>query len=72
MDDRSLLPRDRALRRSIDDRMLGGVMGGMAQYFGMDSTLLRVIAVVISVVSAAVPGLLLYLLLWAIMPEEGE
>ena len=59
----------RPLRRSKTNRMIAGVVGGLAEYFGVDPTLLRVIYVVGSIVSAAFPGLLVYLLLWLLMPE---
>ena len=58
------------LRRSRDDRMIAGVVGGLARYFGIDPTLARAGYVVISVLSAAFPGLLVYLLLWALVPAE--
>jgi phage shock protein C len=45
------------------------VVGGLAKYFGVDPTLARVVYVVGSVVSAAFPGILVYVLLWAIVPE---
>lgn len=57
------------LRRSRSDRMIAGVVAGLAKYFGMDPTLARVLYVVGSVVSAAFPGILVYVLLWAIVPE---
>jgi phage shock protein C len=57
------------LRRSRSDRMIAGVVGGLARYLDLDPTLARVIYVVLSVVSAAFPGLLIYVLLWVIVPE---
>jgi phage shock protein C len=57
------------LRRSRSDRMIAGVVGGLARYVGIDPTLARVIFVVGSVVSAAFPGILVYLVLWLIVPE---
>lgn len=57
------------LRRSRSDRMIAGVVAGLAKYFGMDLTLARVLYVVVSIVSAAFPGILVYVLLWAIVPE---
>lgn len=57
------------LRRSRSDRMIAGVVAGLAKYIGMDVTLARVLYVVISLVSAAFPGLLAYLVLWIVMPE---
>ena len=59
------------LRRSRSDRMIAGVVAGLAKYFGLDPTLARVLYVVASIVSAAFPGILVYVLLWAIVPE-GE
>jgi phage shock protein C len=59
----------RPLRRSKTNRMIAGVVGGFAEYFRVDPTLLRVIYVAGSIVSAAFPGLLVYLLLWLLMPE---
>lgn len=58
------------LRRSRSNRMIGGVVAGLARYFGMDVTLARVLYVVISVCSAAFPGILVYLLFWILTPEE--
>ena len=58
------------LRRSRDDRMIAGVVGGLARYFSIDPTLARVGYVVISLMSVAFPGLLVYLILWALVPEE--
>ena len=62
----------RPLRRSRTNRQIAGVVGGLAEYFGVDPTLLRVVYVVGSLVSAAFPGLLVYLLLWLLIPEAGD
>lgn len=62
----------RPLRRSRTNRQIAGVVGGLAEYLGVDPTLLRVIYVVGSLVSAAFPGLLVYLLLWLLVPEAGD
>ncbi len=62
----------RPLRRSRTNRQIAGVVGGMASYLGVDATLLRVIYVVASIVSAAFPGLLVYVLLWLLIPEAGN
>lgn len=60
----------RLLRRTSQDRMVAGVMGGIAQYFGLDSNLLRVVYVVGSILSAAFPGILVYLVLWLVIPAD--
>jgi phage shock protein C len=59
----------KALRRSRTNRMVAGVIGGLAEYWSMDPTLARVIFVIVSIVSAAFPGLIVYVLLWLIIPE---
>jgi phage shock protein PspC (stress-responsive transcriptional regulator) len=58
------------LRRSRSDRMLGGVVAGLAHYFGIDVTLARVLYVVGSIMSAAFPGILVYLILLIVIPQE--
>lgn len=60
---------DGRLRRSRSDKMIAGVLGGLARYFNFDPTMARVLYVVLSVVSVGFPGLLVYILLWVIMPE---
>ena len=57
------------LRRSISNRMIGGVCGGIAKWLGLDPTLVRVLYVVVSLVSAAFPGLLVYIIMWIVVPE---
>ena len=59
----------RLLRRSRSDRILGGVCGGLAHYFDTDPLLIRLIFIVITLAQGA--GILLYLVLWVVMPEEG-
>ena len=58
-----------ALLRSRRHRMMGGVCGGMAEWLGWDPTGVRVLFVLVSIVSAAFPGILVYLLLWLVMPQ---
>jgi len=60
------------LRRSRTNRMVAGVIGGLAEYLGRDATLLRVLYVILSVVSAAFPGILVYIILWVVIPEQDE
>ncbi|MCA1798449.1 MAG: PspC domain-containing protein [Xanthomonadaceae bacterium] len=62
----------RPMRRSQSNRMIGGVLGGVAQHFGWDATVLRVVYVVVSILSVAFPGILIYLLAWLLIPLEGE
>ncbi len=60
----------RVLRRSRHNRMFGGVVGGLAEYLGMDPTLARILYVVLSVGSAGFPGFLVYIVCWPVIPEE--
>lgn len=62
---------DRTLARSRSDRMIAGVLGGLAVHFGWSSQTLRIVFVLLSVLSAGFPGILVYLALWFLMPEEA-
>jgi len=53
-----------------NDRMLGGVCAGIAEYFDLDPTLIRIGYLVLSVISAAFPGLLVYIILWIVIPPR--
>ena len=61
--------RPRRLVRSRDDRWLGGVCGGIAEYAGIDANLVRII-VVLGTIFGAGSLLIAYLVAWALMPEE--
>jgi phage shock protein PspC (stress-responsive transcriptional regulator) len=65
----SRLDASHRLYRSRDDRMIAGVCGGIAAWLGWDPTIVRVLYVVVSVASAAFPGILAYLLLWIVVPR---
>jgi phage shock protein PspC (stress-responsive transcriptional regulator) len=56
--------------RSRSDRMIAGVCGGFAKALGWNSTSVRILYVIVSILSAAFPGVLAYIILWAVMPEE--
>lgn len=60
------------LERSRNDRMIAGVLGGIARRLGWSSMLLRIVFVLVSILSAAFPGIIVYLLAWLLMPEEGR
>lgn len=51
-------------------KVLGGVCAGIAEYLGLDPTLVRIAYVIISLISVAFPGVLIYIILWIIMPEQ--
>lgn len=54
------------------NRILAGVCGGIAEYFDIDPTLIRVAYVVLSLFSAAFPGLLLYIILMILVPNYDQ
>jgi phage shock protein C len=61
------------LQRSRNQRMLSGVCGGLAEWLGWNATLVRLLFVAVSVASAAFPGILVYVILWVLMPlRESE
>lgn len=62
----------RPLRRSRRHRMIAGVCGGIAEWLGWDPTLVRVLYVVGSILSAAFPGILVYIILWIIVPNAPD
>lgn len=63
---------EKKLRRSRQQNMIAGVVGGLAEYFDLDVTVLRIVYVLVSLFSAAFPGIVLYLILWVIMPLDDE
>jgi phage shock protein C len=60
----------RPLRRNMRNRQIAGVCSGLADFFGMDATTVRVLYVLASVLSAAFPGTLVYIVLWIVVPER--
>jgi phage shock protein PspC (stress-responsive transcriptional regulator) len=60
------------LQRSREHRILGGVCGGIAEWLGWNATLVRVLFVAVSLLSAAFPGIIVYLVMWVLMPEREE
>ena len=61
----------KVLVRSRTGRMVAGVCAGVAEYFGIDVTLVRVIVAVVAVITGGA-GVLAYLVAWVIIPEEDE
>lgn len=57
------------LYRSRQHHMIAGVLGGIAERYGWNINLLRLIFVIISIFSAAFPGIIVYLVLWLLMPK---
>jgi phage shock protein C len=61
----------KTLVRSRNDRMVAGICAGVARYFGIDVTMVRVMLVVLCLITGGA-GILAYLLAWVIIPEESE
>jgi len=60
----------RKLYRSRNQRMLGGVCGGLAEYFNVDTTLIRVLFLVLAVFGGS--GLVIYVVMWLIVPDVSK
>jgi phage shock protein C len=60
----------RTLYRSRSDRKLAGVCGGLAEFFNLDPTLIRVLFVVLAVLGGS--GVLIYLAMWIMVPNEPK
>jgi phage shock protein C len=61
----------KVLVRNRKGRMIGGVCAGLADHFGWDVTLVRVVVAVFAVITGGA-GILAYLVAWALIPEEGD
>lgn len=59
------------LRRSPKHKMIAGVCGGIAEWLGWDPTVVRILYVLASVLSAAFPGIIVYVVLWFLMPKAS-
>ncbi|HYS55131.1 MAG TPA: PspC domain-containing protein [Thermoanaerobaculia bacterium] len=60
------------LRRSRKHKLIAGVCGGIAEWLGWSPNAVRVLYVLVSVVSAAFPGIIVYIVLWIVMPEAAD
>jgi phage shock protein C len=59
-----------ALHRSRNNAIIAGVCGGIANHLGWDPTMVRILYVLVSVVSVAFPGIIVYIILWILMPKS--
>ena len=59
-----------SITRDKGNAMFGGVCAGLARHFGWSVTGTRVVYVLLSILSAAFPGILVYLILWLLIPES--
>ena len=60
----------RSISRDRGQAMIGGVCAGLARHFGWSVTGTRVVYVLVSILSAAFPGIIVYLILWLLLPES--
>lgn len=58
------------LYRSRSDRMIAGVCAGMGKYLGIDATVIRLLFALLAIFTGVVPGLVLYLVMMFIVPDE--
>ncbi len=60
------------LMRSRADKKIAGICAGLAQHFDMDVTLVRILAIFLTLATGVCPGVITYLLAWIIIPSEPE
>jgi phage shock protein C len=60
---------DKKLLRS-NNRVIAGVCAGLAEYLGWDVTIVRILYLVLTILSAAFPGILVYIIMWIVMPKQ--
>ena len=60
---------EKRLTRS-QDQWIAGICGGIAQYFGWDKNLTRIIWLLLKLFKAGFPGIIAYIVLWILMPKE--
>lgn len=60
---------EKQLRRSRSDRWLAGICGGLGKFFGLDPLWFRLLFVILGL-PGGVPGVLIYLIMWLVIPEE--
>lgn len=63
---------NKKLYRSSTNKNLCGVCGGLGEYFDIDPTVVRVIFVLLTLFSAAFPGVIIYIVLALVMPQEPQ
>ncbi len=62
----------RVLRRSRSDKIIAGVCGGLAQFFGLSATNMRILYVILAAISVAFPGIIVYIVLWMLIPLDDD
>lgn len=62
--------KENRLYRIVNGKVIGGVAGGLAEYFGIDPTIIRIIFILLTVMGGG--GLLVYVILWIVVPEKYD
>jgi phage shock protein C len=65
-------PTPKKLLRSRAEKKIAGICAGLAQYFDLDVTLVRILCVFVALATGVCPGVVTYLLAWIIVPSEPE
>jgi phage shock protein C len=65
-------PTPKKLMRSRTERKIAGVCAGLAEYFDLDASLVRILCIFIALATGLCPGIVTYLLAWIIIPSEPE
>jgi phage shock protein PspC (stress-responsive transcriptional regulator) len=65
-------PMSKPLMRVRQGALIAGVCGGIAKWLGLDPTIVRFLYAALTLLSAAFPGIIIYILLWILMPREPE
>ena len=60
------------LHRSRKHNIIAGVCGGLADWLGWSPTMVRVLFVLVSILSAGFPGIVAYVVMWVLMPKASE
>jgi len=55
-----------------NDKVIAGVCAGIAEFLGWDVALVRILYILISILSAAFPGIIVYIILWIVMPPANN
>jgi len=58
------------LTRSHTDRMLAGICGGLAKYLNVDPSIIRLVFALATLFTVVFPGILIYLIMWIVVPKE--
>jgi len=62
---------EKRLTRSVDERMIAGVCGGLAAYFGIDPSIVRIFFAILTLASGGFPGIIIYVVMLVVIPEES-